>query len=58
MGIIKESAGWTAVMLNAMGSPYNSMDRHTPAKRRVGRGIGNGYFTRGGKYMCKIRWGL
>lgn len=59
MGVMRESAGWTAPLLSAMGSPRYSarawpdaeMDGHTPTKRR-GKGGGNGYITRDVKCVC------
>lgn len=43
MGVMRESAGWTALLLSAMGSPRYpprarpdaEMDGHTPTKRRA-----------------------
>lgn len=60
MGVMRESAGWTAPPLSAMGSPRYSprawpdaeMDGHTPTKRRANGGRGNGYITKGGKCVC------
>lgn len=62
---MRESAGWTASPLSAMGSPRYSpdskMDGHTPTRRRREKEEGgNGYITRGGS-VCVILgegWGM
>lgn len=62
---MRESAGWTAPSLSAMGSPRYSpdvkMDGHTPTRRRREKEAGgNGYITRGGN-ICVILeegWGI
>lgn len=57
MGVMRESAGWTAPPLSAMGRPRYlpdaEMGGHTPTKRRGKGGRGNGYITRGGN-ICVI----
>lgn len=66
MGVMRESAGWTAPPLSAMGSPRYSprarpdaeMDGHTPSKGVQRGGRGNGYITKEGRVcvcVCNIR---
>lgn len=56
MGVMRESAGWTALPLSAMGSPHYSPRAWPDAEMEEGKEgrRGNGCITRGKKCVCVI----